>query len=182
MSPICSGSGFAANPARQGKYVMHFAASGVEALDRLAGEILPTIVAVLSDINMPGVDGLRLLGEIKQRLPDLPVMMVTAYSDDERRRRQRTRRVRVHHEAGGFRSVEEAATPTARRSGFRRRGFRLGSRGRSRPRPLCSIPLPSIDRSPAITPLRCGGDYNHAVSPAARRRPDSKSSRCSGFR
>ena len=59
---------------------------GAEALDRLAGEIEPTLVAVLSDINMPGMDGLQLLGEIKQRFPDLPVMMVTAYGDDERRR------------------------------------------------------------------------------------------------
>jgi CheY-like chemotaxis protein len=68
--------------ARQGTYVMHFAASGTEALDRLAGEIQRTLVAVLSDINMPGTDGLELLGEIKQRRPDLPVMMVTAYGDD----------------------------------------------------------------------------------------------------
>jgi CheY-like chemotaxis protein len=73
--------------ARQGTYVMHFAASGAEALDRLAGKIHPALVAVLSDINMPGMDGLQLLGEIKQRFPDLPVMMVTAYTDDERRRR-----------------------------------------------------------------------------------------------
>jgi Response regulator receiver domain len=36
--------------------------------------------------NMPGMDGLQLLGEIKQRFPDLPVMMVTAYGDDARRR------------------------------------------------------------------------------------------------
>ena len=71
---------------RQGKYVLHYAASGAEALGRLAGEIEPTLVAVLSDINMPGMDGLQLLGEIKQRFPDLPVMMVTAYGDDERRR------------------------------------------------------------------------------------------------
>jgi CheY-like chemotaxis protein len=71
---------------RQGKYVLHYATSGAEALDRLAGEIEPTRVAVLSDINMPGMDGLELLGEIKQRFPDLPVMMVTAYGDDERRR------------------------------------------------------------------------------------------------
>ena len=42
---------------------------------------------ILSDINMPGMDGLTLLREIKQRGPDLPVMMVTAYGDDERRRR-----------------------------------------------------------------------------------------------
>jgi CheY-like chemotaxis protein len=72
--------------ARQGTYVMHFATS---ALDRLAEEIQPTLVAVLSDINMPGMDGLELLGEIKQRRPDLPVMMVTAYGDDERRHRAR---------------------------------------------------------------------------------------------
>ena len=55
-------------------------------MDRLAGEIEPKLVAVLSDINMPGMDGLQLLGEIKQRFPELPVMMVTAYGDDERRR------------------------------------------------------------------------------------------------
>jgi CheY-like chemotaxis protein len=72
---------------RQGTYVMHFAASGAEALDRLAEEIQPALVAVLSDINMPGMDGLQLLGEIKQRRPDLPVVMVTAYGDDERRYR-----------------------------------------------------------------------------------------------
>ncbi len=72
---------------RQGTYVMHFAASGSEALDRLSGEIEPTLVAVLSDINMPGMDGLELLAHIKERFPDLPVMMVSAYGDDERRRR-----------------------------------------------------------------------------------------------
>jgi CheY-like chemotaxis protein len=36
---------------------------------------------------MPGMDGLMLLREIKRRWPDLQVMMVTAYGDDERRRR-----------------------------------------------------------------------------------------------
>jgi CheY-like chemotaxis protein len=72
---------------RQGSYVMHFAASGEQALDLLAGEIQPTLIVILSDINMPGMDGLQLLGEIKQRRPDLPVMMVTAYGDDARRRR-----------------------------------------------------------------------------------------------
>jgi CheY-like chemotaxis protein len=73
--------------ARQGTYVIHFAAPGEEALGLLSGGIEPTVAVILSDINMPGIDGLQLLGEIKQRFPDLPVMMVTAYGDDERRRR-----------------------------------------------------------------------------------------------
>jgi len=41
---------------------------------------------ILSDINMPKMDGLELLAEIKQRWSDLPVIMVSAYGDDERRR------------------------------------------------------------------------------------------------
>jgi len=71
---------------RQGTYVMHFANSGEEALEKLAGGIEPTLIVILSDINMPGMDGLALLREVKARRPDLPVMMVTAYGDDERRR------------------------------------------------------------------------------------------------
>jgi CheY-like chemotaxis protein len=72
---------------RQGLYVLHFAGSGEEALDKLAGGISPQLIGVLSDINMPGMDGLELLREIKERRPDLPVMMVTAYGDDDRRQR-----------------------------------------------------------------------------------------------
>jgi CheY-like chemotaxis protein len=73
--------------ARQGTYVLHFALSAAEALELLAGEIEPQLIVILSDINMPGMDGLALLREIKTRRPDLPVIMVTAYGDDERRRR-----------------------------------------------------------------------------------------------
>ena len=73
--------------ARQGTYVLHFANSGEEALAMLAHEIEPQLIVILSDINMPGMDGLTLLREVKQRRPDLPVMMVTAYGDDERRQR-----------------------------------------------------------------------------------------------
>ena len=72
---------------RQGTYVLHFAMSGEEALRQLDREIEPQLIVILSDINMPGMDGLALLREIKQRQPHLPVMMVTAYGDDERRQR-----------------------------------------------------------------------------------------------
>jgi len=37
--------------------------------------------AVLSDIRMPGVSGLELLQALKERLPKMPVIIMTAYSD-----------------------------------------------------------------------------------------------------
>ena len=50
---------------RQGTYAMHFANSGEEALEKLADGIEPKLIVILSDINMPGMDGLTLLREIK---------------------------------------------------------------------------------------------------------------------
>ncbi len=70
---------------REGRYVLHFAASGEEGLRRLA-ELGPELIVILSDINMPGMDGLALLREVKQRRPELPVVMVTAYGDPARMR------------------------------------------------------------------------------------------------
>jgi len=72
--------------ARQGIYVLHFAASADAALQMLAEGIRPELIVILSDVNLPGMDGLALRHDIKQGWPDLSVMMVTAYSDDERRR------------------------------------------------------------------------------------------------
>ncbi len=40
--------------ARQGTYVMHFAASGEEALELLSGEIDPGVIVILSDITCRG--------------------------------------------------------------------------------------------------------------------------------
>jgi CheY-like chemotaxis protein len=71
---------------RQGQYVLHFADSGEDALRRLA-EIRPELIVILSDINMPGMDGLELLREVRRLRPELPVLMVTAYGDEERRLR-----------------------------------------------------------------------------------------------
>jgi CheY-like chemotaxis protein len=76
-----------ARETRQGTYVLHFAASGEETVQLLNEGIEPQLIAVLSDINMPGMDGFELLREIKAHHPKLPVMMVTAYGDDDRRRR-----------------------------------------------------------------------------------------------
>ena len=72
--------------ARSGTYALHFAESGEQALQHLKDGIRPELILILSDINMPGMDGLKLLHEIGQAWPHLPVMMVTAYGDDGRRR------------------------------------------------------------------------------------------------
>jgi len=42
---------------RQGTYVMHFAGSGEAALAQLSNGIEPTLIVILSDINMPAWTG-----------------------------------------------------------------------------------------------------------------------------
>jgi CheY-like chemotaxis protein len=50
--------------------------SAHEALDALAGGPFDL---VLTDLQMPGMDGMALLDEVKRRSPDVPVVMITAY-------------------------------------------------------------------------------------------------------
>jgi CheY-like chemotaxis protein len=71
---------------RDGTYILHFAGSGEDALAKLTDGVRPQLIVILSDINMPGIDGLTLLRESKSHWPEIPVMMITAYGDDERRR------------------------------------------------------------------------------------------------
>jgi CheY-like chemotaxis protein len=61
-----------------------FAFSGEEAL-RYLDTLDHEAVLILSDINMPGMSGLELLGRIKQKFikPPPVVMMITAYGDKE---------------------------------------------------------------------------------------------------
>ena len=71
---------------RSGTYVLHFALSGHDALSLLSNGVEPELLVLLSDINMPGMDGLQLLCEVKRQRPELPVIIITAYDDEERRR------------------------------------------------------------------------------------------------
>ncbi len=64
-----------------------FAFSGEDALKVLDEEGRADIVLVLSDINMPGMTGLDLLCRIKSQPQPVPVVMMTAYGNDEYRRR-----------------------------------------------------------------------------------------------
>ncbi len=54
------------------------AANGAEAIERIEHN---SFALVLSDILMPVMDGLALLDRVRQRQPDLPVVMVTAMHD-----------------------------------------------------------------------------------------------------
>ncbi|AXI42603.1 response regulator [Sulfitobacter sp. SK011] len=62
-------------------YEFLFAQSGNQALEILGRKEFPGELVLLSDINMPGMTGLELLDEVKQRTPKLPVIMITAYGD-----------------------------------------------------------------------------------------------------
>jgi CheY-like chemotaxis protein len=67
---------------RLGLLELHFAFSGEDALTLLEDRGIADIVLILSDINMPGMNGLELLKAIKARYPLLKVYMVTAYGDE----------------------------------------------------------------------------------------------------
>jgi len=56
-------------------------AQATEAMDALDATGAPQVL--VSDIRMPGASGLDLLQNLKQRFPDLPVIIMTAYSDLE---------------------------------------------------------------------------------------------------
>ncbi|WP_026617445.1 adenylate/guanylate cyclase domain-containing protein [Ensifer aridi] len=64
---------------RDGALRFHFARDGVEALTVLADH--EDVDVVLSDINMPRMDGLSLLSKLRERGESLSTIIVSAYSD-----------------------------------------------------------------------------------------------------
>jgi len=70
-----------------GRFVMEFVLSGAEALVSIARAEEATLILILSDINMPGMNGLELLSRAKTARPDVPVVMITAYGDEDTQRK-----------------------------------------------------------------------------------------------
>lgn len=64
---------------RAGEYEMHFALNGQQALDFLKRN--PDIDLILSDINMPVMDGLTLLSHTREHNPLLKTVIISAYGD-----------------------------------------------------------------------------------------------------
>ena len=64
---------------RAGRYTFVFAQNGIEALERLNEQ--DDIDMVLSDINMPRMDGLTLLEQIPKIDPNIRAVIVSAYGD-----------------------------------------------------------------------------------------------------
>jgi len=67
---------------RDGLIDLCYAFSGEEALEYLGSQTPPDVVCILSDINMPGINGLELLKAVKEKYPQIRVSMITAYGDD----------------------------------------------------------------------------------------------------
>jgi len=72
---------------RGGRFSMEFAQSADMALLLISNGGDQSLILILSDINMPGMSGLELLPKAKALRPDIPVIMITAYGDEETTRK-----------------------------------------------------------------------------------------------
>ncbi len=68
---------------KEGQIDFHFTFSGEDALEYLDTAKAADLVLILSDINMPGINGIELLRILKERYSHLKVFMITAYDDKE---------------------------------------------------------------------------------------------------
>ena len=65
----------------RGHFDMHFASGGKEGLELLDSK--GPFAVVVSDLRMPGLNGIQFLGEVKNRAPDTVPIMLTAYPSQD---------------------------------------------------------------------------------------------------
>ncbi|MEI2581398.1 response regulator [Scytonema sp. PRP1] len=67
---------------RQNRISLYFTLSAEDALEQLQNNKSECLSLILTDINMPGMNGLELLKIIKENFPHLKVFVITAYNDE----------------------------------------------------------------------------------------------------
>ena len=67
---------------RSGRYDMVFASSGVHALEVMDEH--PDVAVVVTDLNMPQMDGMALISVLRERWPEVHPVVLSAYGDPER--------------------------------------------------------------------------------------------------
>ncbi len=80
---------------KSGRFLMEFALSAPAALEQVKAIPDPSLILILSDVNMPGMTGLEMLPKVKAERPNVPVIMVTAYGDEATKESGRTRSGRI---------------------------------------------------------------------------------------
>lgn len=68
---------------KDGQMYIKYALNGISALEYIESIENMNEYLVLTDINMPEMDGITLLKEIKSRYPKQKVFMITAYEDEQ---------------------------------------------------------------------------------------------------
>ena len=72
---------------RAERFTMEFSQSASVALSRITDAETASLILILSDVNMPGMNGLELLPKARAARPDVPIIMITAYGDAETKRK-----------------------------------------------------------------------------------------------
>lgn len=65
---------------KTGRYQVEFAADGLEALEHLERHVP---LAVITDLQMPGMDGLQLVQAVHRGYANVPVILMTAFGSEE---------------------------------------------------------------------------------------------------
>jgi CheY-like chemotaxis protein len=71
IASILSVSGFTVTVAEGGRQALHLVERGLD----------PDLMVL--DFSMPGMDGVEVAAAMRERLPDLPIVFVTGYGEDE---------------------------------------------------------------------------------------------------